>query len=78
MTAKFPLGQTVITRTALERLDQADAAAALARHAVGDWGEVDPADREEKGASFQEQLRAKCAEWWTDYEASVEGGQLSR
>ncbi len=57
MTLKFPLGQTVITRTALERLSQADMAGALARHAAGDWGEVDPEDREENELSLREGYR---------------------
>lgn len=32
--------------------------------------------REEKPASFQEQLRAQCAEWWTNYEAATAGNKL--
>ena len=38
--SKFPLGQTVITRTALATLPAQDIAAALDRHRTGDWGEV--------------------------------------
>ena len=38
--SKFPLGQTVITRTALAALPAQDIAAALDRHRTGDWGEV--------------------------------------
>ena len=37
---KFPLGQTVVTRTALAVLSALDIAAALDRHRRGDWGEV--------------------------------------
>lgn len=42
---KFPLGQTVATRTALAVLSAQDIANALGRHQSGDWGEVDEADR---------------------------------
>jgi hypothetical protein len=31
---------------------------------------------EKKQPSFQEQLRAKCAEWWADYEAQTAGDTL--
>ena len=44
--AKFPLGQTVITPTALEQLTDADVLRALTRHVAGDWGDVVPEDRE--------------------------------
>ena len=52
-----PGAQTVITRNALERLSQADVAACLARHAAGEWGEVEPADREENELSLREGFR---------------------
>lgn len=37
---QFPLGQTVVTRTALSVLSAFDIAGALYRHQRGDWGEV--------------------------------------
>ena len=37
---QFPLGQTVVTRTALAVLSALDIAGALYRHQRGDWGEV--------------------------------------
>jgi hypothetical protein len=40
----FPLGQTVITATALEALSVRDVLDALGRHATGDWGVVPPED----------------------------------
>ena len=40
----FPLGQTVITRNALDRLHLEDVHASLQRHARCDWGELWPAD----------------------------------
>ena len=41
---KFPLGQTVVTRTALALLSALDIAGALYRHQRGDWGEVGKED----------------------------------
>ena len=38
--SKFPLGQVVVTRTALAMLPTRDMAAALDRHRRGDWDEV--------------------------------------
>ena len=40
-----PLGQIVATPAALGALSQPDIVAALRRHAVGDWGDVDAHDR---------------------------------
>ena len=45
-TAKFPLGQVVSTPNAIQSLSHADILPALARHVVGDWGDVDAEDRE--------------------------------
>lgn len=45
MDARFPLGQTVITRNALNAIDPADVRNALARHAVGDWGDICDEDK---------------------------------
>lgn len=41
---KFPLGRTTITAGALSALSHEDVLAALSRHVVGDWGEVDRED----------------------------------
>ncbi len=57
MNAKFPLGQTVITRTALTKLDPADVHTAMGRHARGDWGDVSPEDREENELSLRQGWR---------------------
>ena len=40
----FNLGRLMITRGALQLLDQQDVPAALHRHASGDWGDVDAED----------------------------------
>ena len=45
-SVRFPLGLTVITRGALDALDEADVRAGLARHSVGDWGDLCPEDKE--------------------------------
>ena len=44
--ATFPPGQIVITRNALNSLEQTDVYASLARHLRGDWGDVDEEDRQ--------------------------------
>lgn len=54
---KFPLGQVVITRHALSRLPPEDVAAALARHAGCDWGDVCPEDAAENEFSLKKRLR---------------------
>lgn len=41
-----PLGRTVATPAAIAAVSPPDIAAALRRHASGDWGEVDPDDRD--------------------------------
>ena len=48
----FPLGQVVATPGALEALEEAGVAVGtlLARHAVGDWGDL---DREDRGLNEQ-------------------------
>ena len=42
--SKFPLGQTVITRTAFATLPTHEIATALDRHRQGDWGDVGKED----------------------------------
>jgi len=48
----FPLGQVVATPGALEALEEAGVVVGtlIARHAVGDWGEL---DREDRGLNEQ-------------------------
>jgi hypothetical protein len=56
-TSKFPLGQTVITRNAKATLHPEDIPVALGRHAAGDWGKVDEADRKENERSLEKGFR---------------------
>ena len=46
MSALFPLGQIVATPGALAALERAKQPPTcfLARHAIGDWGELEPTD----------------------------------
>ena len=54
---KFPLGQTVITRNALDKLPPEDVTHALARHAAGDWGDVCKEDAKENEFSLEHGYR---------------------
>jgi hypothetical protein len=53
-TKHFPLGTLVITRNAGAQLHPEDVAQALARHARGDWGDLDPEDVAENELSITE------------------------
>lgn len=57
MPARFPLGATVITPTALEELSSTAIREALERHAQGDWGEVCQEDREANERALCQGLR---------------------
>lgn len=61
MTANLPLGRTVITPNALEQLHPEDVPTALARHASGDWGEVDASDWAANDLSVQDGSRILSA-----------------
>ena len=52
MSAKFDLGQIVITALAAGKLDQADVARSLARPIAEDWGELCSEDRQENELSL--------------------------
>ena len=57
MTAKFELGQTLITPFARDTLHPEDVLGALGRHALGDWGDVCEEDRQENNFSLPRYLR---------------------
>ena len=50
---RFPLGETIITRGAKQKIDTVQARLALARHASGDWGEMDQDDRRLNNAALE-------------------------
>jgi hypothetical protein len=52
LTAKFYPDRMAITVGASEKLSPEDAAAGLARHLNGDWGDVDAHDREQNDAAL--------------------------
>ncbi len=54
---KFPFGQTVITRTAMNALTEEDVMTALARHAAGDWGDLCEEDVRENEQSLDQDFR---------------------
>jgi hypothetical protein len=62
-SAKFPLGQIVATPGALEALSVAGQTSQefLKRHASGDWGDLDEADRKESDLSVTSDLRILSA-----------------
>lgn len=55
--AKFSLGQVVITTNAAAQLQQPDVLAAIRRHLIGDWGDVDEEDRLENERSLEHGFR---------------------
>jgi hypothetical protein len=57
MTPLFPLGQTVITANAQERLHPEDVLQFLGRHAKGDWGDLCNEDRAENERSLRQSGR---------------------
>ena len=61
LSRSFPLGQTVITPNALEKLHPEDVNIALRRHAAKDWGEVCPDDWTENELSLKEGFRVLSA-----------------
>ncbi len=60
---RFPLGQILATPGALEAFSQAEQLPDefLARHQVGDWGELEDEDKEENEFSVDRQLRILSA-----------------
>ena len=45
-SVRFQLGRTIITRGALDALDEVDVRGGIGRHAIGDWGDLCPEDKE--------------------------------
>lgn len=61
--ALFPLGRTVATRGAVELMQRLgiSPSALLDRHASGDWGDLDDADKQDNALSLREGLRILSA-----------------
>jgi hypothetical protein len=59
MSALFPLGQIVATPGALAALERPNQPAIyfLARHTIGDWGELEPSDVAENEYSVTHRFR---------------------
>lgn len=58
---KFPLGAVVITASAKDVLHPEDVNLCLARHARGDWGELDAHDLRENELSLAQGFRLLSA-----------------
>ena len=46
LVSLFPIGQLVATRNAVGSVPQGEILKALARHTKGDWGDLDPEDKQ--------------------------------
>lgn len=57
----FPTGQVVITKGALEALDDVDIYSALERHCKGDWGNVCGEDWQENDLSLKAGFRIQSS-----------------
>lgn len=57
MDAKFKLGRLVATPGAIEALSEACIRASLARHVIGDWGDVDAHDCRANDTALKEGSR---------------------
>lgn len=58
---RFPLGQIVATPGVIEEVHPADRQTCLARHAAGDWGDLDEDDRIENELSVMSGFRLLSA-----------------
>jgi hypothetical protein len=56
-TTRVPLGVVVATVGVCQQVDHPHIVRALARHAAGDWGEVDPDDRQQNEIALREGFR---------------------
>jgi hypothetical protein len=78
--AKFALGQIVATPNALNHIPNDEILNALSRHVRGDWGTLDPEDREaneralkHEGRLFSQYLSTQNIKFWiiTECDGSV-------
>jgi hypothetical protein len=61
VAGRFPLGQLVIMRAAACRLTPEEIAEGIARHARGDWGDINAEDAAENELSLREGFRLLSA-----------------
>ena len=54
---QVPLGLLAITPEVRDRIAEADIIDAIARHAQGDWGELDPEDRDRNESFIEDGFR---------------------
>jgi hypothetical protein len=68
-SARFPLGEVSTTRSAFERLDALglEPSDLIARHQVGDWGDVDDAD-----LAMNEESLSEGQRFFSAYEIEAE------
>ena len=57
MSQKFGLGRMLITPAAQAKLSEPEVHQAICRHVSGDWGDLDPNDRNENELSLCEGFR---------------------
>lgn len=62
-TLKFPMGQCVVTRGAMQALNESGewAAKYLLKHQCGEWGDLDEADKKENEFSIEKDFRILSA-----------------
>ena len=60
-TARFPIGQLFTTPGVLAEVSTTDISAALARHSMGDWGELSQEDIDENNRALKEGSRLLSA-----------------
>lgn len=77
---KFPLGQIVATKNAVDSLDPSDVLACVQRHAACDWGELPDDDKsmndlalEDEGRILSAYRDSKGTEFWviTEWDRSA-------
>jgi hypothetical protein len=75
---RFPLGSLYLTRGVEQLLQLDEVLAAVCRHAAGDWGDLDPDDRDmneralENGSRLLSRYHASGRPFWVITEADRE------
>jgi hypothetical protein len=61
VVGRFPLGQILVTREAVDRLTPEEVVDGPVRHAAADWGDISPEDAAENELALREGLRLLSA-----------------